>query len=280
MVKKYTCNDCFFSECTAEALYWAGFIAADGCVRDNSGKYIRIGLAKKDHNHIRKFRDAVKYSGKIHSTSWGDFLGSYIVVSSDRMFEDLKRFNVFPRKTKTYSFPSWLISHPLVCHFMRGYSDGDGSFYITNRDNRATDQICFEICGTENFIKNYKLVLEEKCNITLGKIRNRNNGLFSIQCKGNKKVLKIYNFLYYGSDTNTRLDRKFKLASNFFNRLNPYIREKGVVGVCGDKKILFNSIKSVSKCGFTPSAVSACCRGVRKTHMGFSWSFQKETGII
>jgi len=43
--RKYTVNHNYFSEVTLENSYWAGFIAADGCITKN---YVKIMIAQKD----------------------------------------------------------------------------------------------------------------------------------------------------------------------------------------------------------------------------------------
>ena len=47
MIRKYSLKTDFFKEMTPQSLYWAGFIAADGCIEN---KYTTsINLAKPRH---------------------------------------------------------------------------------------------------------------------------------------------------------------------------------------------------------------------------------------
>lgn len=64
MYKKYNVNENFFSLDTPESFYWAGFIAADGCILKNL-KVLEIGLGIKDKKHLKKFKSAIKYTGNI-----------------------------------------------------------------------------------------------------------------------------------------------------------------------------------------------------------------------
>lgn len=54
---RYDYDENFFARDTEEAFYWAGFIAADGCIADqpNEKMSLRISLATTDKNHLVKF---------------------------------------------------------------------------------------------------------------------------------------------------------------------------------------------------------------------------------
>ena len=48
---RYSFNERFFSEDSEASFYWAGFIAADGCLYK---KTLSIGLSSKDKCHLQK----------------------------------------------------------------------------------------------------------------------------------------------------------------------------------------------------------------------------------
>src|ERR1035437_7947582 len=53
--RKYIVNDYFFSTDTEESFYWAGFLAADGCVQkgiNSDTYYISLTLSLKDKEHV------------------------------------------------------------------------------------------------------------------------------------------------------------------------------------------------------------------------------------
>ena len=140
---KHTVDDDFFSRDTEESFYWAGFIAADGCVKAHGHKnedicVVSMGLSRKDKSHIEKFKKIINFSGNIFdgiaknnakSLVKRDIEKSEIQITSRKMVEDLKRFNIGPRKSLIYCPPRELMTHPLFHHFLRGYFDGDGSIY-------------------------------------------------------------------------------------------------------------------------------------------------------
>jgi transposase len=226
--RKYKYNHSFFKEINEHSLYWAGFIAADGCVKEqknhsnlgktNYSKILNITLSSKDHEHLEKFAKAINYTGNISKNTYLDREKlrscSEISLCSQEMFEDLARFNIIPRKTLVLKFPEWLIEHPLVHHFIRGYNDGDGSFYLMKcPPGRTVQQVAINICGTANFLTVCRSIFEEKCNI---KIRNtpipirKNIGV--LEYGGNGVIKSISKFLY--KDATVYLERKHDIIKH------------------------------------------------------------------
>jgi hypothetical protein len=113
---KYSCDHNFFSRDNELSFYWAGFIAADGCAfKKGESKTLTISLSEKDIKHLEMFKDHIRFDGVIsnsitkHSKNnpkWNDSIKRTISISSSQIFEDLKRFNINPNKTKIYQFPN------------------------------------------------------------------------------------------------------------------------------------------------------------------------------
>jgi hypothetical protein len=134
--KRLFFDESLFSLDAPESFYWAGFIAADGCVYRNKrgAAYLHIGLAEKDIGHLKKFATLIKFEGTIgvSTLTTGYKAGARacrMSLCSSTIVGDLARFGIIPNKTATYKMPEWLLRHELVNHFMRGYFDGDGSIH-------------------------------------------------------------------------------------------------------------------------------------------------------
>lgn len=92
-------NHSFFSQDTEESFYWAGFIAADGCVmqRGKNCFKLQIRLSIKDIEHLQKFKNHIKSTSKLSksNTSYGtiDKINESISISitSKQIFDDLKK---------------------------------------------------------------------------------------------------------------------------------------------------------------------------------------------
>lgn len=221
---KYSCDHSFFLKETPEAFYWAGFIAADGCVlkRKKYNTYIlKITLSKKDEKHLILFKKYIKSDHPIknyivRNKNYNDSVSSEIQICSKQIFDDLNRFNVVPRKTHIYSFPEWVKNHKYVNHFIRGYFDGDGSFSSYKQKNRNVAQFSFSVRGTESFLKDMYQIIDKNCNFK--KINRKiqySNGIAGIGYSGNNIVKNISNFLY--KDASLYLTRKYKKIESLIN---------------------------------------------------------------
>ena len=224
---RYNCDHDYFSRDTAEVFYIAGFMAADGCVKKRKNTYgnfrceVQIALSKNDKDFLIAIKDLLKAETPItdrlskaneRNPKWNNTWSSQFTITSEKMVKDLERFNIVPAKSLIYTFPQWLIDHPLVSHFMRGYNDGDGSFYIGRlKGNRTVEQIHFSLRGTKKFLTTFRSILEKNCDL---KIRTKdiriNCGTGMLEYGGNGVLSKITDFLY--KDATIFLQRKYDIA--------------------------------------------------------------------
>jgi len=218
---RHSVNHKFFSEDNENSFYWAGFLAADGNVRKRRGscREISLALSIKDKNHIEKFINAIESTAHMgiylvknskRNSKWNDTKKAEVKITSEQMFNDLARFNVVLRKSLIYIFPEWLIEHKLVNHYMRGYFDGDGSFYFSQSPNK---QEYFNLRGTVNFLEVYCSILERECSLKERTTSIRvNNGIGALEYGGNLILPKIK--MYLANGATVYLDRKW---SEFVN---------------------------------------------------------------
>jgi hypothetical protein len=223
----YNCDHDFFSRDNEETFYVAGFIAADGCVKDRkntngSRRYeMAIGLSKEDKGFLEQLRQIMKAETPIRdflvknskrNPEWNDTWKSDLVITSQQMCDDLKRFNIVPRKSLIYTFPEWMKTHHLKHHFIRGYNDGDGSFYVPKlAEGKQTKQIYFSMRGTPSFLKDVRYILEQECSLEEREKEIRiSSGHGVLEYGGNGVVSKIVDYLY--KDANIYLQRKFDIV--------------------------------------------------------------------
>lgn len=226
---RYNCNHNFFSKNNQWSFYWAGFLAADGCILNRNGSMlISLALSKKDKDIVLAFKKIIDAENPVkdylvknskRNPKWNDSWKSEIKITSNKLCKDLERFNIVPRKTKIYTFPEWIVNHELVHHFMRGYFDGDGSFYISKLANgRVVPQIYFSLRGTPEFLTTYRLIFEYKCGFEK---RNKdiriNSGIGILEYGGNGIVGQIAKFLY--KDANMYMARKLDLISKHLEEI-------------------------------------------------------------
>lgn len=163
-------NENFFSEETTESYYWAGFIAADGCVNErgcNSQKQLSICLQNRDKEHLEKLLALIKYSGKIsegvvkkeYKGELKEFGYVSVHLTSNKLCQDLyDNFNIVSRKSLVYN-PPIIEDDYLRESFIKGYIDGDG--YIMKVKN-ITWGGRVSILGTFDMLSMIKTHIENK----------------------------------------------------------------------------------------------------------------------
>jgi hypothetical protein len=101
-------------------------------------------LSIKDKNHLELFRESigsnhkiidgfnsVKYKGGISSSHM-----SSLAIYSKQLVKSIKSQGFHSRKTFTIERPN--IDMNLIHHFIRGYFDGDGSFFFKEKERSTT----------------------------------------------------------------------------------------------------------------------------------------------
>lgn len=218
--QKYSIKHDSFSNYTPESVYWAGFIAGDGCVYShgladrNVNNYLNVSLEIKDRPHLERLQDFLEYDGVIYDKK--NNKASSLTVNSIQICEDLlDKYNISNNKTYDYIPPEYIPKH-LVKYFILGLIDADGSVLRHKRTNRNPSfryrgdyvyQIGFtgtyETC---EFVRNF---FNSKVKIhTRHKDRDNNN--HTVLFQGNEQVLKYCSKLYDEHTSKFCLQRKYK----------------------------------------------------------------------
>lgn len=124
---KASVNKKFFSEISNERAYWAGFIAADGCLYERY-KQVSFELQLKDYVQLLKFAQSTGYTGKVSAVNrkgkgWS---AQMYIAGVEQWFRDLGNiYNIYPRKSLTLVPPN-LVCQEHILSYIKGYIDGDG----------------------------------------------------------------------------------------------------------------------------------------------------------
>ncbi len=213
-LNKYTCDHDLFKTDSEISFYLAGFIAADGSLQKRKySKILKITLSEKDLIHLKLIRNLFKSNHIIRAymVKPNKLVKSYnrcieLQITSNSIFDDLKRFNIIPNKTKVFKLPEGIINHELINHFIRGYFDGDGTIGNCGlMKGRKIRQKAINLLGTREFIEQFQSILIKNCLINKNKIVKVGN-IYRIGYSGNRNIKNIYKFLYKGA--NIYLQRK------------------------------------------------------------------------
>jgi hypothetical protein len=131
-------NRRFFATLTAESAYWAGFLAADGCLHPKR-RTVQVILNVRDRSHLEQFARSLGYTGRITDyhvrnkfVPRGAVHSRICLCHAQDMLDDLRRnFNLTERKSLTLVPPT--LSLQFAREFIRGLYDGDGSVYRQRR---------------------------------------------------------------------------------------------------------------------------------------------------
>jgi hypothetical protein len=221
--RKYTIALDYFENIDTNAkAYFLGFIASDGCVQRTvrGPKVLTIKLNIKDEEILAKF---LKHIGSNRPISHTRYLtqkrripreAAYIIITSDKICEDLAKYNIVERKTWHYKpIP---LPDKLMRHFLRGYFDGDGTVYRISRANtpRPSDYR-FAISlnrETANFFHRYLCIHDIKSSI----VEDKSSSLFQLRILSGPSKLKLINLMYESAE-GLYLTRKKALADSFID---------------------------------------------------------------
>lgn len=231
----------FFNEYNKISAYWAGFIAADGNIRSNK-KCIQIGLSNKDRDHLKKFSNAIKFTGPLYYYKKTNEIS--IHVAGEWFIKDLfEKYEISPKKSLIINFPKNLPKE-LWPHFIRGYFDGDGS--INSVDNCSSVVVSF--VGCHLIIKKIRDALHEKLCLSifdgiyhkapLHDTKSKKVKQFAYSGRNAKKILR---WMYNDTDESIRLERKYNRylewedkADKRFGPMEEETKNKISVAISGD----------------------------------------------
>lgn len=224
--RKYKIDHNFFENIDTEhKAYWLGFIYADGYISSNNKNYKRVGIALgiKDKEHLKKFVNITNSNYPINhytNKSFGvETEYCRLLISSDKMFNDLLNKGVFLNKTLILKFPNKeQVPKELLHHFLRGYFDGDGSFAKNKKE------YTIKVCGTKEFLEEFLNFIDKPNIKLLRRHKKRNNNNFQFSIGGRLNFIRITDILY--KDATVFLERKYERYIEFKNKYKHQNREE------------------------------------------------------
>jgi hypothetical protein len=202
-------NERFFDVIDNESnAYFLGFLFADGSISRNRNS-IRVEISEIDKHILQSFSiiiysaeyirylDNTKYKCRsLHKTKSAIF-----EINSAHMKQSLIKLGCVPNKSLILEWPTWLLDPNLQRHFIRGYIDGDGSISASaNGCKQGTMEYSVSITSTINMCQGILNVILEQTgivsNIGYAKVSATNNITKTLYCHGNRRILKVLDWLY------------------------------------------------------------------------------------
>lgn len=219
-IKYIDINIAFFKEInTEESAYFLGFLYADGCVQIKNNAYtVCLKLKSDDLCIIEKFRDIMSPSSTIKATKnkESDTTYSYFRINQKEICDQLISHGCIPNKSLILEFPK-TIPDELIRHFLRGYSDGDGTIY----KNRKGINTIWKIISTKQFCEQTAILLKKVLSINCSQSLSRpktNKITTTLSVGGNLQCIKMLDWLYINSTI--YLPRKYDKYIEFKNYIS------------------------------------------------------------
>jgi hypothetical protein len=227
---KYKVNEDFFKKWSQEMAYTLGYIYADGSLEDASyirGKYIRVSSVEK--RNIEKIKEWMNSEHTIiikKPTSKNGRVGYLLRIGSHALYNDLVKLGLYPNKSLTVKFPS--IPKKFLCHFVRGYFDGDGCVRLSMEKGVFKKLSTVFTSGSKVFLQDLAIQLQSAANT---KQLNVYNGHRSYMLSySTSDSIKLFKFFYGKATTPIFLERKAEVYSQYF-QLKPERLDKKVKSV-------------------------------------------------
>ena len=230
---------------TEDKAYFLGWMLSDGTVFENR---IALKLKKADIEIVKeifsKFSSGYSISINKAKTAKG------IIVSSNKLIEDLKKLGCIRNKTKIgFDVPN--ISKKLFRHFIRGYFDGDGS--ISKRSVRPKQMQVYICSPNKTFLEQLQTkLLEFNINsfvntekrkgklskVPSGKMCINNMDMYTLRFSSHKERMRFYEFLY--KDCSIKLERKYVLYNAYYTNTVLILESKNsnIVQRIGDETFI------------------------------------------
>lgn len=188
---KYSFNEHYFDKVdTQDKAYWLGWLFSDGY--NNEADYdTRLQLQEGDKSVLENFKKSLNYTGPIRFTKNRQWL---IILTSKHFSRTLASLGCVQAKSLILKFPN--ITPRLIRHFIRGYFEGDGC--ISGR--RETGNFKMTIISTKEFCDVLNFHLSKIVGIKNLEKHPNNDITKRYNVSGRRQILKIYKFLYKGSN--------------------------------------------------------------------------------
>jgi hypothetical protein len=207
-------NDDVFNELTPEALYWIGFLYADGSI-ESARPRITLSITCTDKEHLRKFAEFIGRDLKVLTLSKREDTKEFsnanplcsVKFSSTKIYERLKLLGFSNSKS------SFIECHSELSHsrdFWRGVVDGDGWIYISDRKKGIG------LSGTKETLVAFRGFLNNNgIPIKQNPYKDKRKNVHKMDIHGNGQNNPTVDLLY--KDATVYLDRKYKIYQEWTN---------------------------------------------------------------
>ena len=173
-----------------EAAYWLGFLYADSCLHRRT---LNVRLKLADTDHLMTLREFFRSESPIQQIESNCSNGKkypqcHIEFTDAHLAKRLRNLGILPSRPD-YRLAVSQVPRCFLCHFVRGYFDGDGS---------ARKNASLAFCGQEDFLLWLRNIfaIEAGTNPHLSVHKHSKANVFYLYISGRLQALKVADFMY------------------------------------------------------------------------------------
>jgi len=193
--------------------YVLGFFVADGCMVKNRRGAHFVEFTSTDIDVLMKIRTAMGSNHKISKrrSNGRRNIAYRFQIGSKEIFSDLTKFGLTPHKSKTVQLPNIPVKY--LCHFVRGYFDGDGCVSYGNyrrqgRDYKSPTLSTRFVSGSYDFLTNLHYLLRRNLHIEGSLCFSYGAWRLTYSTRASKK---LFYFMYPRTKDLIYLQRKYRI---------------------------------------------------------------------
>jgi Mor family transcriptional regulator len=216
---KYHCNDNYFDVVdSSDQAYILGLLWSDGCNTLDRGQ-ISLQLQEQDKHILDSINLLTSNERPLVFTELSamrrNSQNTYtLTLKSDHMSSVLNDYGMVPRKSLVLQFPNWL-DESLYADFMRGYVDGDGSIYFSEK--KRTYRV--SLVGTKSFLDKVCLICDELgVKTSMYHRDSHNDATYILRTTSNGGTITLLQWMY--NEANLKLNRKYNTYQQIIDFYN------------------------------------------------------------
>lgn len=266
----------FEEDITKELAYFLGFFWADGTISTQSSLVIEI--VREDGEILKNtFLEIFPFSENFREPSGRKPQMSFRVCDHQvaKLLIDLGKY---PKSIESHEkIYNYINNKELWIYFLRGLIDGDGNFYINEKEKYGQFTLASSLNQDWSFLlENLK---EFNPNVTKTERKNGNSSVFRIT--GRENIIKFIEYLKY-KDITIGLTRKQEKALNIlklYEENPPKDWKKHVLQFTKSGEFIkeYNSTLEASELTkIGKSAIGNCLTHISKSAGGYIWIYKEE----
>lgn len=265
----------FEDKMTKELAYFLGFFWADGA---NNGTSLVIEIVREDGEVLRDtFKEVFPFSESFRERDNRKPQMTFR-VNDPKVGNLLKSLGKYPKSVENHEkIYNYINDKDLWIYFLRGLIDGDGNFYINEKEKYGQ----FTLASSFNQDWTFLLQNLKDFNPKITQTSRKNGDSSVLRITGRENIVNFINYLKY-PECSIGLTRKQKKAKNIlklYSLSNSKNYKKSILQFSKTNQFIkeYSSISEASELTkIGKSTISNCLSHISKSAGGYIWIYKEE----